>query len=97
LNLEELNLNYFESELEKYYLIYGGMERLKMKRLIFLHKLRDLIAVCNRKYSTDTFITKHKSKFYFNSNPVNKSVITLIRNKQISRSKKILELQQGEI
>jgi hypothetical protein len=41
-NLEELHLNYFESEFEKYYLIdmaagmAGVMERLKMKNLIFI-------------------------------------------------------------
>jgi hypothetical protein len=46
-NLEELHLNYFESEFEKYYLIdMAGMAllmvRLKMKNLIFLYKLAEM-------------------------------------------------------
>jgi hypothetical protein len=101
-NLEELNLNYFESELEKYYLIdMAGMAlwsdgKIENEEAYFLHKLAELIAVPDEFVtesikSTDTFITKHKSKIpYFNySNPVKhfydqttQSVITLItRNK----------------
>jgi hypothetical protein len=101
-NLEELNLNYFESELEKYYLIdMAGMAlwsdgKIENEEAYFLHKLAELIAVpddfvTESIKSTDTFITKHKSKIpYFNySNPVKhfydqttQSVITLItRNK----------------
>jgi hypothetical protein len=101
-NLEELNLDYFESELEKYYLIdMAGMAlwsdgKIENEEAYFLHKLAELIAVPDEFVtesikSTDTFITKHKSKIpYFNySNPVKhfydqttQSVITLItRNK----------------
>lgn len=82
-NLEELNLNYFESELEKYYLIdMAGMALwsdgiLENEEIYFLHKLGELIAVPDDFVkdsinSTNSFITKNKSKIpYFNySNPV---------------------------
>ncbi|WP_016990915.1 LETM1-related biofilm-associated protein, partial [Flavobacterium sp. ACAM 123] len=101
-NLEELNLEYFESELEKYYIIdIAGMTlwsdgKIENEETYFLHKLAEQIAVSDAFVtesikSTDTFITKYKSKIpYFNySNPVKhfydqttQSVITLItRNK----------------
>jgi hypothetical protein len=82
-NLEELNLTYFESELEKYYLIdMAGMAlwsdgNLENEEAYFLHKLAELIAVPDAFVTesinnTDAFITKHKSEIpYFNySNPV---------------------------
>jgi hypothetical protein len=82
-NLEELNLAYFESELEKYYLIdMAGMAlwsdgKIENEEAYFLHKLAELIDipdafVLESIKSTDAFITKHKSKIpYFNySNPV---------------------------
>lgn len=82
-NLEELNLTYFESELEKYYLIdMAGMAlwsdgNLENEEAYFLHKLAELIAVpddfvTESINNTDAFITKHKSEIpYFNySNPV---------------------------
>lgn len=82
-NLEELNLTYFESELEKYYLIdMAGMAlwsdgNLENEEAYFLHKLGELIVVPDAFVTesinnTDAFITKHKSEIpYFNySNPV---------------------------
>ncbi|SEA99409.1 LETM1-like protein [Flavobacterium gillisiae] len=82
-NLEELNLKYFESELEKYYLIdMAGMAlwsdgKIENEEAYFLHKLAELISVPDSFVTesinnTDAFITKHKSKIpYFNySNPV---------------------------
>jgi hypothetical protein len=75
-NLEELHLNYFESELKNIILLiwqewhFGVMERLKMKNLIFLYKLAEMIKipdafVTESIESTDAFITKHKSKILF--------------------------------
>lgn len=82
-NLEDLNLTYFESELEKYYLIdMAGMAlwsdgKIENEEAYFLHKLAELIGipdafVTESINNTDTFITKHKSEIpYFNySNPV---------------------------
>jgi hypothetical protein len=82
-NLEELNLEYFESELEKYYLIdMAGMAlwsdgKIENEEAYFLHKLSELTGVPDAFVvesieSTDAFIKKHKNKIpYFNySNPV---------------------------
>jgi hypothetical protein len=82
-NLEELHLNYFESEFEKYYLIdMAGMAlwsdgKIENEESYFLYKLAEMIKipdafVTESIESTDAFITKHKSKIpYFNySNPV---------------------------
>jgi hypothetical protein len=82
-NLEELNLEYFESELEKYYLIdMAGMAlwsdgKIENEEAYFLHKLAELTGVPDAFVvesieSTDAFIKKHKNKIpYFNySNPV---------------------------
>lgn len=82
-NLEELNLEYFESELEKYYLIdMAGMAlwsdgKIENEEAYFLHKLSELTGVSDAFVvesieSTDAFIKKHKNKIpYFNySNPV---------------------------
>jgi len=82
-NLEELNLKYFESELEKYYLIdMAGMAlwsdgKIENEEAYFLHKLAELIKVpdafvIDSIKSTDEFILKHKNEIpYFNySNPV---------------------------
>ncbi|MGO4822014.1 MULTISPECIES: LETM1-related biofilm-associated protein [unclassified Flavobacterium] len=82
-NLEELNLDYFTSDLEKYYLIdMAGMALwsdgvIENEEAYFLHKLAELIAipdefVTDSIQSTDAFITHHKKEIpYFNySNPV---------------------------
>ncbi len=82
-NLEELDLSYFDSELEKFYLIdMAGMAlwsdgKIENEEVYFLHKLAELISVADDFVSesiksTDEFITKHKKDIpYFNySNPV---------------------------
>ncbi|HEY4618128.1 MAG TPA: LETM1-related biofilm-associated protein [Flavobacterium sp.] len=82
-NLEELDLSYFTSELEKFYLIdMAGMAlwsdgKIENEEVYFLHKLAELISVpddfvSKSIESTDEFITKHKKEIpYFNySNPV---------------------------
>jgi hypothetical protein len=70
-NLEELHLNYFESEFEKYYLIdmVGtlGDGKIENEESYFLYKLAEMIKipdafVTESIESTDAFITKHKSK-----------------------------------
>src|SRR3970282_2267035 len=82
-NLEELDLSYFTSELEKFYLIdMAGMAlwsdgKIENEEVFFFHKLVELISVpddfvSKSIESTDEFITKHKKEIpYFNySNPV---------------------------
>lgn len=82
-NLEELDLSYFTSELEKFYLIdMAGMAlwsdgKIENEEVYFLHKLAELISVPDEFVSesiksTDEFIIKHKKDIpYFNySNPV---------------------------
>ncbi|MBE0391177.1 LETM1-related biofilm-associated protein [Flavobacterium sp. PL002] len=82
-NLEELNLDYFTSDLEKYYLIdMAGMAlwsdgEIENEEAYFLHKLAELIGVsddfvADSIQNTDAFISKHKKEIaYFNySNPV---------------------------
>jgi hypothetical protein len=82
-NLEELKLEYFTSELEKYYLLdIAGMAIwsdgvIENEETYFLHKIAELISVPDEFVdqsikSTDAFITKHKKEIpYFNySNPV---------------------------
>jgi hypothetical protein len=82
-NLAELNLDYFESELEKYYLIdMAGMAlwsdgKIENEEAYFLHKLAQSVTVSDEFVkdsieSTDSFITAHKKDIaYFNySNPV---------------------------
>ena len=82
-NLEELNLDYFTSELEKFYLIdIAGMAiwsdgQIENEEVYFLHKLGELLQVPDNFItdsikSTDDFINKHKKNIpYFNySNPV---------------------------
>lgn len=82
-NLAELNLDYFESELEKYYLIdMAGMAlwsdgKIENEEAYFLHKLAQSVTVSDEFVkdsieSTDSFITLHKTDIaYFNySNPV---------------------------
>lgn len=82
-NLEELDLSYFTSELEKFYLIdMAGMAlwsdgKIENEEVYFLHKLAELISVPDDFVSesiknTDAFIIKHKKEIpYFNySNPV---------------------------
>tara|TARA_R110000868_G_scaffold68390_8_gene202234 strand:- start:2920 stop:4119 length:1200 start_codon:yes stop_codon:yes gene_type:complete len=82
-NLEELNLDYFSSELEKYYLIdMAGMALwsdglIENEEVYFLHKLGELLKVpdafvTDSIKSTDDFINKNKKDIpYFNySNPV---------------------------
>jgi hypothetical protein len=82
-NLEELKLEYFTSELEKYYLLdIAGMAiwsdgMIENEETYFLHKIAELIAIPDEFVdqsitSTDEFITKHKKEIpYFNySNPV---------------------------
>lgn len=82
-NLEELKLDYFTYELEKYYLIdIAGMALwsdgiIEKNEAYFLHKLAELIAVPDEFVTesiekTNEFITKHKKEIpYFNySNPV---------------------------
>jgi hypothetical protein len=82
-NLAELNLDYFESELEKYYLIdMAGMAlwsdgKIENEEAYFLHKLAQSVTVSDEFVkdsieSTDSFITVHKKDIaYFNySNPV---------------------------
>lgn len=82
-NLEELDLSYFTSELEKFYLIdMAGMAlwsdgKIENEEVYFLHKLAELISVpddfvSESIKSTDDFIIKHKKDIpYFNySNPV---------------------------
>ncbi|WP_367752230.1 LETM1-related biofilm-associated protein [Flavobacterium sp. WC2430] len=82
-NLEELNLDYFSSELEKYYLIdMAGMAlwsdgQIENEEVYFLHKLGELLKVpddfvTDSIKSTDDFINKNKKDIpYFNySNPV---------------------------
>lgn len=82
-NLEELNLDYFTSELEKFYLIdIAGMAiwsdgQIENEEVYFLHKLGELLQVPDNFItdsikSTDEFINKHKKNIpYFNySNPV---------------------------
>jgi hypothetical protein len=82
-NLEELDLSYFNFELEQYYLIdMAGMAlwsdgTIENEEVYFLHKLAEIISVpddfvSESIKSTDEFITKHKKNIpYFNySNPV---------------------------
>jgi len=82
-NLEELNLDYFTSELEKFYLIdIAGMAiwsdgQIENEEVYFLHKLGELLQVPDNFItdsikSTDDFINKHKKNIpYFNYyNPV---------------------------
>jgi hypothetical protein len=82
-NLEELDLTYFNSELERFYLIdMAGMAiwsdgKIENEESYFLHKLAELISVPDEFVSTtirstDAFITKYKKDIsYFNySNPV---------------------------
>jgi len=82
-NLEDLNLDYFSFELEKYYLIdMAGMAiwsdgKIENEEIYFLHKLAEIVKitdtfVMHSIQSTDNFITKHKKEIpYFNySNPV---------------------------
>lgn len=82
-NLAELNLDYFESELEKYYLIdMAGMAlwsdgKIENEEAYFLHKLAQSVTVSDEFVkdsieSTDSFITVHRKDIaYFNySNPV---------------------------
>lgn len=82
-NLEELNLDYFTSELEKFYLIdIAGMAiwsdgQIENEEVYFLHKLGELLQVPDNFItdsikSTDDFINQHKKNIpYFNySNPV---------------------------
>jgi len=82
-NLEDLNLDYFSFELEKYYLIdMAGMAiwsdgKIENEEIYFLHKLAEIVKVTDTFVmhsiqSTDNFITKHKKEIpYFNySNPV---------------------------
>ena len=83
LNLEEFNLDYFEADLEKYYLIdMAGMAlwsdgKIENEEIYFLHKLAQNIKVSADFVSvsiknTDTFIKQYKKEIpYFNySNPV---------------------------
>ncbi|MBC5838676.1 LETM1-related biofilm-associated protein [Flavobacterium muglaense] len=82
-NLEELNLEYFTNDLEKYYLIdMAGMAlwsdgQIENEEVYFLHKLGELLKVSDSFVkesitSTDAFINTHKKDIpYFNySNPV---------------------------
>lgn len=82
-NLEELDLSFFSSELEKFYLIdMAGMAlwsdgKIENEEVYFLHKMAELISVPDEFVtesiqSTDDFIVKHKKNIpYFNySNPV---------------------------
>lgn len=82
-NIDELNLDYFSSNLEKYYLIdMAGMAlwsdgEIENEEIYFLHKLAQNIKVpadfvTESIKSTDTFITKYQKEIpYFNySNPV---------------------------
>ncbi|WP_340696415.1 LETM1-related biofilm-associated protein [Flavobacterium nitratireducens] len=82
-NLEDLNLDYFESDLEKYYLMdMAGMAiwsdgQIENEEIYFLHKLAENLKI-NADFvtesikNTDTFITKYKDQIpYFKySNPV---------------------------
>jgi hypothetical protein len=82
-NLEELKLDYFTHELEKYYLIdLAGMALwsdgvIEKNEAYFLHKLAEIMSVPDYFVTesierTNEFITKHKNEIpYFNySNPV---------------------------
>jgi hypothetical protein len=82
-NLKDLHLDYFASNLEKYYLIdMAGMALwsdglIENEEVYFLHKLAELIGVrdifvSDSMQSTNAFITLHKKEIpYFNySNPV---------------------------
>lgn len=82
-NLEELNLDYFNSDLEKYYLTdMAGMAlwsdgEIENEEIYFLHKLAQNLKisadfVTESIQNTDAFITKYKAEIpYFNySNPV---------------------------
>ncbi len=82
-NLEELNLSFFKSNLEKYYLIdMAGMAlwsdgKIENEEAYFLYKLAEIVTVpddfvIESIKNTDEFITKHKKEIpYFNySNPV---------------------------
>jgi hypothetical protein len=82
-NLEELKLDYFSHELEKYYLIdLAGMALwsdgvIEKNEAYFLHKLAEIMSVPDYFVTesierTNEFITKHKNEIpYFNySNPV---------------------------
>jgi hypothetical protein len=82
-NLKQLNLDYFQSDLEKYYLIdMAGMALwsdgiIENEEVYFLHKLAELIGikdsfVTDSIQSTNAFISLHKKEIpYFNySNPV---------------------------
>ncbi|MBD0725737.1 hypothetical protein B6A10_11145 [Flavobacterium sp. L1I52] len=82
-NLEELNLDYFSSDLEKYYLTdMAGMAlwsdgEIENEEIYFLHKLAQNLKisadfVTESIQNTDAFITKYKAEIpYFNySNPV---------------------------
>lgn len=82
-NLDELNLDYFSSDLEKYYLMdMAGMAlwsdgEIENEEIYFLHKLAQNLSVPSEFVSesiknTDVFITTYKKQIpYFNySNPV---------------------------
>ena len=82
-NLEDLNLDYFESDLEKYYLMdMAGMAiwsdgQIENEEIYFLHKLAENLKILSEFVTesiknTDTFITKYKDQIpYFKySNPV---------------------------
>ncbi|KDN55750.1 LETM1-related biofilm-associated protein [Flavobacterium seoulense] len=82
-NLDEFNLDYFSSDLEKYYLIdMAGMAlwsdgEIENEEIYFLHKLAQNLKisgdfVTESIKNTDTFITTYKKEIpYFNySNPV---------------------------
>ncbi|GGA76171.1 hypothetical protein GCM10008015_15950 [Flavobacterium palustre] len=82
-NIDELNLDYFNSDLEKYYLLdMAGMAlwsdgEIENEEIYFLHKLAENIKiptdfVSESIQNTDNFISKYKKEIpYFNySNPV---------------------------
>lgn len=82
-NLEELQLNYFQSDLEKYYMIdMAGMAiwsdgNIENEEAYFLYKIAEIVAVNDDFVNdsirdTDYFIKTHKKEIpYFNySNPV---------------------------
>ncbi|MEN9907959.1 MAG: hypothetical protein RLZZ540_1100 [Bacteroidota bacterium] len=82
-NIDELNLDYFSSNLEKYYLIdMAGMAlwsdgEIENEEIYFLHKLAQNLKiptdfVTESIHNTDAFITKYRKEIpYFNySNPV---------------------------
>jgi hypothetical protein len=82
-NLEELNLDYFTLDIEKYYLIdLAGMalwsdEKIEKNEAFFLHHLAEIMSVSDQFvdesiHNTNEFITKYKEEIpYFKySNPV---------------------------